>query len=41
MISFERGGAEASNVLKSILITLATQGAKDAIWGHQATQPPT
>lgn len=35
-----KGGTEASNVLKSILINLATQGAKDAIWGSQAPQPP-
>lgn len=28
-----KGGSEASNVLNSILINLATQGAKDAIWG--------
>ena len=35
-----KAGAEASNVLKSILINIATQGAKDAIWGNQAPQPP-
>ena len=36
-----KGGKEASDVLKSILINLATQGAKDAIWGNQGPQPPT
>lgn len=35
-----KGGAEASNVLRSILVNLATQGAKDAIWGNQVPQPP-
>jgi hypothetical protein len=36
-----KGGKEASEVLKSILINLATQAAKDAIWGGHAPQPPT
>lgn len=36
-----KGGEEASKVFKSILINLATQGAKDAIWGGHTPQPPT